>query len=290
MSGGSRLRPEDYGEPKKDHIMRDITLEELLSAGCHFGHQVNRRNPKADDYIFEARSNVHIINLEKTKSGLLTAGEFIKSLAEKGGSLIVVGTKRQATAIVKEELERAQKEAGGKLYSVTAKWVGGTLTNFSEITKNVKKLKDLNELLSTSRKDEYTKREQVLFERERQKLLDFYGGVSEMTEIPDALFIVGTQGEDTAVSEATRMDVTTVGITDTNADPYIIDYPIPANDDAVGSIKLITNYLMDAWIEGTKIRMKNEESRIKAENQEKEKADAKAKKEKANEINRKHNS
>ncbi len=232
--------------------MKDITLEELLTAGCHFGHQVNRRNPKADDYIFEARSNVHIINLEKTREGLIAAAKYVKSLSARDGSLIIVGTKRQAKQIVKEEVERAEKEAPGKLYTITARWVGGTLTNFTEVAKNIKKLKNLEELLSTSKKDAYTKREQVLFERERQKLSDFYGGISEMTDIPDALFIVGTQSEGIAVSEARRMDSEIVGIVDTNADPSVIDYPIPANDDAVGSIKLITSYIMDAWIEGKK--------------------------------------
>lgn len=233
--------------------MRDITLEELLTAGCHFGHQVNRRNPKADEYIFEARSNVHIINLEKTKEGLLSSAKFIKELAERGGSMIVVGTRRQTKVVVKEEVERAQNEgAGDKLFSVTAKWVGGMLTNFHEVSKNVKKLKDIEETLNTSKKDNYTKREQLLMERERQKLTDFYGGIALMTDIPDALFIIGTHAEDTAVSEAIRLGVKTVGIVDTNANPLIIDHVIPANDDAVGSIKLITGFIMDAWIEGKK--------------------------------------
>ncbi len=258
--------------------MRDITLEELLTAGCHFGHQVNRRNPKADEYIFEARSNVHIINLEKTREGLLAAAEYVKELSKRDGSLIVVGTKRQAKAIVGEEVGRGLKEGGGKLYSITARWVGGTLTNFSEVSKNVKKLKDITELLSTSKKEDYTKREQLMFEKEKIKLTDFYGGISSMTEIPDALFIIGTQGEDTAVSEAQKMDVETVGITDTNADPSLIDYAIPANDDAVGSIKLITSFLMDAWIEGKKEAGKAAEKEAAAK--EKEAAKEAAKEEK----------
>lgn len=265
----SEQTSEPNGGAKAIRTMRDITLEELLAAGCHFGHQVNRRNPKADEYIFEARSNVHIINLEKTREGLINAAKFIKQLAARNGSLIIVGTKRQAKGIVKEEIERAEKETpGGKLFSLTQRWVGGTLTNFSEVSKNIKKLKDINELLSTHKKEDYTKREQLLFEREKQKLVDFYGGITEMTEIPDALYIIGTQSEDTAVNEARRMDVETVGIVDTNANPLIIDYPIPANDDAVGSIKLITNYLMDAWIEGRKEAEKNaaKEAAEKAKN------------------------
>jgi small subunit ribosomal protein S2 len=250
--------------------MKDITLEELLTAGCHFGHQVNRRNPKADEYIFEARSNVHIINLEKTREGLLAAAKYIKELSARDGSLIIVGTKRQAKQIVKEEVERARKEAPGKLYTITARWVGGTLTNFTEVAKNIKKLKNLEELLSTSKKDAYTKREQVLFERERQKLSDFYGGISEMTDIPDALFIVGTQSEGIAVNEARRMDSEIVGIVDTNADPSVIDYPIPANDDAVGSIKLITSYIMDAWIEGKKNAAKKHADELSEEKKKEE--------------------
>lgn len=253
--------------------MKDITLEELLEAGCHFGHQVNRRNPKADEYIFEARSNVHIINLEKTREGLLDAAKFIKELSSRGGSMIVIGTKRQAKGIVKEEVARAQKETPGKLYTITARWVGGTLTNFSEVSKNIKKLKNIEELLTTSKKENYTKREQVMFDKEKAKLTDFYGGIADMTEVPDALLIIGTHAEDTAVKEAKRMNVETIGIVDTNADPSVIGYPIPANDDAVGSIKLITSFLMDAWIEGLKEKGKNDEKAAAKDAKEKEKAE-----------------
>lgn len=253
--------------------MRDITLEELLTAGCHFGHQVNRRNPKADEYIFEARSNVHIINLEKTREGLLASAKFIKELSAKGGSMIVVGTRRQTKVVVKEEVERAQQaSAGDKLFFVTAKWVGGMLTNFHEVSKNIKKLKEIEETLTTSKKENYTKREQLLMDRERQKLVDFYGGISQMTDIPDALFIIGTHAEGTAVAEAMRLGVKTVGIVDTNADPLIIDHVIPANDDAVGSIKLITSYIMDAWIEGKKEAGKEAEKEAAKVEKEKVKA------------------
>lgn len=249
--------------------MKTITLEELLAAGCHFGHQVNRRNPKADDYIFEARSGVNIINLEKTKEGLEAAAEYVKKLAAGNGSMVIVGTKRQAKGIVREEADRAKKEAPGKLYTITARWVGGTLTNFSEVSKNIKKLKTLTELLNTSKKEQYTKREQVMFEKERGRLESFYGGIQDMTEIPDAMFVVSVQADDIAVSEAIRLGCETVGIVDTNTDPSVINYPIPANDDAVGSIKLITSYLMDAWIEGRKLGVKAEEKeKAKAEKKE----------------------
>ena len=270
--------------------MRDITLEELLEAGCHFGHQVNRRNPKADEFIFEERSNIHIINLEKSREGLINAGKFLLDLSSKNGSIVVVGTKRQAKQIVEDEVERARKSEAKNIFYVNSRWVGGTLTNFSEVSKNLKKLKELNEFLNSGKTSEYTKREVLLFDRERNKLKEFYGGIVDLEGVPDALVIIGTHLEDTAVREAISSKVTTVGIVDTNADPTTIDYPIPANDDAVGSIKLITNFLVDAWIEGAGVANKNLEAKAAEEEKEKAIAAAKAKKEKAAAINRKHNS
>lgn len=238
--------------------MRNVTLEELLEAGCHFGHQVNRRNPRADEYIFEARSNIHIINLEKTREGLVSAGQFLKDLASKNGSIIFVGTKRQAKEIARGEVERARGSGSKNIFHVTFRWIGGTLTNFPEVSKNFKKLKGLEELLASGKDSGYTKRELLEMEREREKLLGLYGGIRDLDKIPDALVIIGTQLETTAVREAISNGVKTVGIVDTNADPTIIDYPIPANDDAVGSIKLITSYLVDAWIEGVREAQKQE--------------------------------
>ena len=263
--------------------MREVILEELLEAGCHFGHQVNRRNPKADVFIFEARSNIHIINLEKTKEGLVAAGKYLLDLSSKGGYVIFVGTKRQAKEIVHEEVERARSslrssgQAQGEhkgIFYVTSRWVGGTLTNFSEVSKNFKRLAQLNESIQNPQQ-EYTKREIVLFTRERDKLNNLYEGIAEMEKVPDALVIIGTQLETTAVREAIKNNVTTVGIVDTNADPSVIDYPIPANDDAVGSIKLITSYLVDAWIEGSKVRNKEEEIKKKEEAKSNKKQEAK---------------
>src|SRR3989344_1674021 len=250
--------------------MKQITLEELLSAGCHFGHQVNRRNPKANDFIFEARSGINIINLEKTHEGLLKAAEFLKNLSEKGGYLIVVGTKRQAKSLVREEVERARTQGAKGIFYVNSRWVGGTLTNFSEVSKNFKKLLDLKKFLESSEKENYTKREVVLFEKEKNKLERLYGGIVDMDRIPDALYIVDTHLEDTAVKESKVVGIKTTGITDTNSDPSVIDLPIPANDDAVGSIKIITTFLIDAWIEGSAI------ARASAD---KQKPDVKGKKE-----------
>lgn len=256
--------------------MRDITLEELLEAGCHFGHQVNRRNPKADEFIFEERSNVHIINLEKTREGLLAAAEYLKNLSQAKGNVVFVGTKRQAKQIVKDEAERAKKEGANGIFYVTARWIGGTFTNFGEVSKNFKRLKDLKGFLDSGKRGDYTKRELVLFERELGKLMELYEGIQDLEKIPDSICVIGSQLEATAVSEAKNMDVNIVGIVDTNADPTVIDYPIPANDDAVGSIKLITTYLVDAWIEGSKVKVKEpkkEEPEKKAKTSKKKEAE-----------------
>lgn len=263
--------------------MRTVSLEELLEAGCHFGHQVTRQNPKARDFIFEARDNIHIIDLAKTKEGLEEAAAFVKSLAARGGSLIIVGTKRQARPIVEEEVKRAYAEdvnlnSESRLFYTTTRWIGGILTNFLEINKNIKKLKDLSlKLANNEEKSKYTKKEIGLWEKERSKLQTLYGGILNIKKSTDALFVIDTHLEDLAVREAKRMGVTTVGMVDTNSDPLVIDYPIPANDDAVGSIKLITSYIIDAWIEGNKA-LKKEEAKVLAKEEKAEVAKSQEKK------------
>jgi small subunit ribosomal protein S2 len=267
--------------------MREITLEELLEAGCHFGHQVTRYNPKAREFIFEARDNIHIIDLAKTKEGLEEAAAFVKSLAAKqGSSLIVVGTKRQAQTMVEEEVKRARTATAAQstqpeIFDVTTRWLGGTLTNAGEVAKNYQKLKDLTaRLKNDEEKEKYTKKEIGQWEKSRQKLQNLYGGVVEMKKVPDALFIVDTHMENLAVLEARKMGVPIVGIVDTNADPAVIDYPIPANDDAVGSLKLIIGHIMDAWIEG---KTKGAEEPSTSAKPTADKKEKKAKKEEATE-------
>jgi small subunit ribosomal protein S2 len=267
--------------------MKQISLEELLEAGCHFGHQVTRGNPKARDFVFEARDNIQIIDLAKTKEGLDQAAEFVRALGERGGSLLVVGTKRQARSIVEEEIARAKEllkndkpDSLNKLFYVTNRWIGGVLTNFPEVSKNFKKLEDLGEKLnSAEERAKYTKKEVGQWDKEKQKLESFYSGVWKMQQKPDALFIVDSHLEDLAIREATSVGVPTVAIVDTNADPYVVTHPIPANDDAVGSIKLIVTHIIDAWVEGTKAQKppKVEGEAAKIENVEVEKAPKKAK-------------
>ena len=240
--------------------MKQISLEELLEAGCHFGHQVTRSNPKARDFVFESRDNIQIIDLVKTKEGLDEAAEYVRGLGEKGGTLLVVGTKRQAKEVVEQEavrvkelLEKENKDKKGNLYFVTQRWIGGILTNFTEVSKNFKKLNDLKQKVSSPEERAiYTKKEIGIFEKEIQRLESFYNGISDMLQKPDALFIIDSHLENLAVKEASNMRVETVAIVDTNADPYIIDHPIPANDDAVGSIKLIVSHILDSWFEGIK--------------------------------------
>jgi small subunit ribosomal protein S2 len=244
--------------------MRTVSLEELLEAGCHFGHQVSRQNSKAREYIFEARDGIHIIDLEKTKEGLEDAAKFIKDVAKRNGTLLVIGTKRQAVGVLDEEQKRIKAEGVEGVYFVTKRWIGGTLTNFSEVAKNYKKLKDIAvKVKDPTSRSKYTKKELSDMDKTRQKLEGFYGGVAEMPGLPDAIFIIDTHEEHVAANEALKAAIPTVGITDTNADPNIITYPIPANDDAVGSVKLLTDHIFDAWIEGKKSAGKEEEKEAK---------------------------
>lgn len=259
--------------------MKDISLKELLEAGCHFGHQVTRQNPKAREFIFQAREGVHIIDLAKTKEGLEAASAFVKTVASQGGTIIFVGTKRQARGIVSEAVKKMQAN-GNSVFIVTERWIGGTLTNFEEVAKNYAKLKDLQaRLASEEEKAKYTKKEVGMWDKKRQKLEKLYGGVCDLTKLPDVLFIVDTHKEDLAVKEANRTGVPVVGIVDTNADPTVVDYPIAANDDAVGSIQLIVDYIADTWVEGTKEhKVEKVEEVGKVEQVEKEKEEPKIKK------------
>jgi small subunit ribosomal protein S2 len=258
--------------------MRTVSLEELLEAGCHFGHQVSRQNSKAREYIFEARDGIHIIDLEKTKESLEEAGKFIKDVAKKNGTLLVLGTKRQAVGVLNEAKKKITEEGADGVYFVTKRWIGGTLTNSGEVAKNYKKLKEIAEKLKDpNARSKYTKKELSDLEKLRQKLEGFYGGVAEMQAAPDAVFIIDTHQEHVAASEAKKAGIPTVGITDTNSDPTIIDYPIPANDDAVGSVKLLTDYIFDAWVEGKK--QAKSEVKEKSEAKEEKKEEPKEKKE-----------
>ena len=213
--------------------MRNITLEQLMEAGCHFGHQVRRWNPTMAKYIYGDRNGVHIFDLVKTKEGLDAALEFLHGLAKEGKTVLFLGTKRQAA----DEVRRIATEVGMPYLSV--RWPGGLFTNFAQLQKSVRRMVDLKEKRDKGELKKYTKREQLLLDREIAKLEKTFSGIASMNKLPDALFVVDTHKEEVAVREAIAAKIPVVGIVDTNANPNIVDYVIPANDDADKSLKLI---------------------------------------------------
>lgn len=221
-----------------------VTLEELLEAGCHFGHQAKRWHPKMKPYIWTVRDGVHVFDLVKTKECLEKAARFAKATAAKGGKIVFVGTKRQARGIIKEEAKRCQ------MPYVDQRWLGGMITNWEQIKKSIDKLTDMREKKKEGEYEKYTKKENILINREISRLERFFDSMVGLEEFPEAIFVVDCKKEEAAVKEAKAKGVKIVGIVDTNTDPTGIDYPIPANDDAVGSIKLITSRIAEAVIEG----------------------------------------
>ncbi len=221
-------------------------MQELLEAGVHFGHKVSRGHPRMKPYIYGARDGVHIIDLAKSEEGLKEAINFCYELGKSGGALLVVGTKKQA----KDLIEAQAKEAG--CYFITSHWVGGLLTNFDEIKKHFNKLNSLKKEKEAGELKRYTKKEQLLISRKLEKYDQELGGVSNMEKIPDALFIVDAVIENTAVKEALRMAIKLVGFSDTNANPAFFDYPIPANDDGIKSLKVVIDAIISAYAQGKK--------------------------------------
>ncbi len=215
--------------------MTDISLQQLLEAGAHFGHQARRWNPAMQKYIFDRRDGVHIFDLEKTKAGLDAACAFVKQTTLSGGKVLFVATKRQAAGFMKEAAIKT-----GQPY-VTLRWLGGTLTNFEQISKRINRMKTLKAQRESGELKKYTKYEQLQFDREILKLERFLGGISDMVKLQDAVFVMDTHTEEVAVLEAKRMKIPVVGVVDTNGEPSLVDYVIPANDDAVKSIELIVN-------------------------------------------------
>lgn len=213
--------------------MLNITLEELLEAGSHFGHNVRRWNPKMARYIYAAHEGVHVFDLTKTREALLEACEVLEKSAKEGKTILLVGTKKQARDLVSETAKNLE------LPFVSTRWLGGLLTNFEQMRKSVRKLEDLKKGITQGDFDSYTKKERLLMDREIQKLEYVLGGVVKMSKLPDLIFVVDTHAEKTAVFEARKLGIPVIGICDTNSDPTLIDYPIPANDDAQKSLELI---------------------------------------------------
>lgn len=220
------------------------SLQELLEAGVHFGHQVRRGDPRMNQFIYGVRGGVHIINLEVSEQKLKEAAEFLYELGKSGKILLFVGTKKQAKDMVKELAEKLNSPY------VDFKWRGGTLTNFDEVKRNVKKLQELKELKEKGQLKQYTKKEQLLISRKLDKFNESWGGIAKSEKLPDAIFVIDCVNEKTAILEAMKLDIPVVGITDTNSNPFLVNYPIPANDDATKSLKLIVETVASVYEAG----------------------------------------
>jgi len=224
--------------------MAVISMKQLLEAGVHFGHQTRRWNPKMARFIFTERNGIYIIDLQKTVKKVDDAYNFVRNLASEGGTMLFVGTKKQAQESVKDEAERCG------MFFVNERWLGGMLTNFQTIQKRVDRLRDLERMEAEGVFDVLTKKEVSALRHEMEKLERFLGGIKNMKKVPDALFIVDPRKERIAVAEARRLKIPIVAIVDTNCDPDEIDVVIPANDDAIRAVKLLTSKMADAIIEG----------------------------------------
>ena len=231
---------------KKDSVY-DVPLEDLLEAGCHFGHQTRRWNPKMVSYIWQAREGVHIFDLARTAEKLKEVCLLIRDLVKEGKTVVFVGTKRQAQAIIKEEAIKA-----GIPY-VATRWLGGTITNWEQIKKSIDRLIEMREKKEKGEYGKYTKKENVLIDRQINRLTRFFEGLVDLKQIPDAIFVVDSKKEIAAVKEARMKRVEVFALIDSNADPDLVDHLIPANDDAVRSIKLIVSKVAQAVVEGKEL-------------------------------------
>lgn len=226
------------------HIMAVISMKELLEAGVHFGHQTRRWDPKMDEYIFTERNGIHIIDLQKTVKLVDEAYNFIRNASTDGANVLFVGTKKQASDAIAEEATRAGQ------YYINHRWLGGTLTNWNTIKTRIQRLKDLQTMAEDGTFEQLPKKEVVLLNKQREKLEKFLGGIQDMPGLPDVLFVVDPKKEEIAVKEANMLNIPVVAMIDTNANPDVVDVKIPANDDAIRAVRLITSKIADAVIEG----------------------------------------
>jgi small subunit ribosomal protein S2 len=230
-----------------------VTMKELLEAGVHFGHQSKRWNPKMKKFIYSSRNDIHVIDLHKSIPLIEKAYEFLRNSATHNGTVLFVGTKKQAQEAVEEEAKRCG------MFFVNQRWMGGTLTNFKTLKKNIARLNEIEKMKEDGTFEKLPKKEVIMIEREHRKLVRGLGGIRQMTGLPAAVFIVDTKKEQTAVNEARKLEIPVVAIVDTNADPDEVDYPIPGNDDAIRSIKLLTSIVAEAVIAGREIAKPIEE-------------------------------
>jgi len=224
--------------------MSVISMKQLLEAGVHFGHQTRRWNPKMAPYIFTERNGIYIIDLQKTVRKVEDAYNFVRSISQEGKTILFVGTKKQAQEAVRDEALRCN------MYYVNERWLGGMLTNFQTIQKRVSRLRQLEAMEAQDSFSGLPKKEILQLRHEMERLQKFLGGIKTMNKLPGALFVIDPRKEDIAVQEARKLGIPVVGIVDTNCDPDLIDYVIPANDDAIRAVKLLTSKMADAILEG----------------------------------------
>ncbi len=239
--------------------MSKITMKEMLEAGLHFGHHTRRWNPKMKPYIFGARNKIYIIDLDKTLPLFNKAHNYIVDLVAKGGSILFVGTKRQARDIIKEEAERCS------MYFVNHRWLGGMLTNFQTIKKSVDRLKNIEAMKADGSIARYKKKEALRMEKDLGKLERNLGGIKNMRSLPSAIFVVDTKREKIAIDEANRLKIPVIAIADTNSDPDGIDHLIPGNDDAIRSIRLLTSKMAEAVLSGQERYQESEKAEAERE-------------------------
>ena len=224
--------------------MSVVSMKSLLEAGVHFGHQTRRWNPKMKKYIFTERNGIYIIDLQKTVGKIEEAYDFVRKTVENGGQVLFVGTKKQAQDAIEKEAKRC-----GEFY-INQRWLGGLLTNYQTIKKRIARLKDLEEMETDGRFDVLPKKEVIGLRHERERLEKFLGGIKDMNGLPDVMYVVDPKKENIAVKEAQKLGIPIVGILDTNCDPDELDFPIPGNDDAIRAVKLITETMANAVLEG----------------------------------------
>ncbi|MDD6005464.1 MAG: 30S ribosomal protein S2 [Firmicutes bacterium] len=220
-----------------------VSMRKLLENGVHFGHQTRRWDPKCKPFIYTAKNGIYIINLENTLKDVEVAYNKMKEIAENGGKVLFVGTKKQAQQIILDEALRS-----GSFY-INQRWLGGTLTNFRTIQKRIKRLLEIEEMEASGTINVYPKKEIAVIRKEAARLENFLGGIKEMKKLPDAIVVVDPKEEHNAVAEARKLNIPVFGLCDTNCDPALVDYPIPSNDDAIKSIKLMMSLLADAIVE-----------------------------------------
>jgi small subunit ribosomal protein S2 len=239
--------------------MQTPSHKELLDAGCHFGHMKRKWNPKMSPYIFMERKGIHVIDLNRTIEGLETAGKALRQMAKSGKKIMFVGTKKQAREII----TNAAQSVG--MPFVSDRWLGGMMTNFPTIRKSIRKMQKIQTMLNNGSFDNITKKERLTLTRTHVKLERVFGGMSQLNRLPNALLVLDINHEHLAVAEATRLGIKTIGIVDTNSDPNKVDFPIPANDDASKSIKIIIDYLVDSIKQGLDERNQAKEVKTKQE-------------------------